>query len=164
MAPATTIRRARPGARRPSAFTLLDLTLALAISGVALAIAAPRYAASAARYRLEAAAARVSAEVAFAQSRAKATGSQQAVVFDIASNQVKLPGCVDTDRPGAPYAVSLGESPYQVAIVDANFSGGNTLTFDGFGVPLAGGRLALRAGASERTVLVNGETGKASVQ
>jgi type II secretory pathway pseudopilin PulG len=146
------------------AFTLVDLALALAILGVVLGIAVPRFAGSIARYRLDAATWRVRADLALAQSNARLTGSNQAVVFNLAANQVQLPGYIDPDHPGLPYKIDFGRAPYQATLVGANFSGGNTVTYNGFGVPLAGGAVVIQVGAVQRTVCVNGVTGKTSIQ
>jgi prepilin-type N-terminal cleavage/methylation domain-containing protein len=146
------------------AFNLLELVLVMGIIGVMAAIAAPRFANATTAYRADAAAKRVAADLALAQSNARITGSNQAVVFDTAANQVQLTGYADPDRPSLTYTIRLGDGPYQATLVSADFAGGNTLTFTAFGVPLAGGSVVVQVGSTQRTVFVNGVTGKASVQ
>ncbi len=146
-------------------FSVLELVLVLGIIVVFAGVASPRFANATMRYRMDMAARRIAADLALAQSNARITGSNQAVVFDVAANQVQLTGYADPDHPSLTYTIRLGDSPYQATLVSADFDGGgSTLTFTAFGVPLGGGSVVVQVGSVQRTVLVNGVTGKASVQ
>ena len=145
-------------------FSLFELALILAIVAVIAAIAAPRYATSVARYRAEAAATRMAADLSLARSRARATSASQAVVFTIRSSEYSLPGAPDLKNSASEYRVVLSEAPYQARLVSADFGGDTQVVFDGYGVPDSGGSVVLRVGAIQRVVVLDGHSGRATVQ
>jgi prepilin-type N-terminal cleavage/methylation domain-containing protein len=146
---------------RRSAFSLVELTMVIAIVGVAAAIAMPRYSASLARYKLEAAARRLAADLALAQSRARALSASQTVIFSAAG--YTLSGMTDPERPSSPYSVSLGEE-FSASITANSFGHGKTVTFNGYGVPDGAGTIILQVGVLQKSVSVDADTGVASIQ
>lgn len=158
-------RHRRRGPGTPAAFSLLELVLVLLIIATFAAIAAPRYANAVARYRADAAAYRVAADLEYARACAKSASSSQAVVFDPDSDLYELTGQEDPDRAGAPYRVRLREEPYHADLTGADFgASGKTVTFDGFGVPDRSGQVDLQVGDDTRTVLVEADTGRITIQ
>ena len=148
------------------AFTLIEVIVVLAIIAVLAGVAIPRMGASSPRYRIEAAARRVVADIELARQHANQTSSQQAIVFDAASNSYRLPGVTSLDDPSGTYSVELDEAPYDTLIIAVDFDGGAMLTFDGFGT-LGGsgnGELWLTAGGLQRRIIVDLATGETSIE
>ena len=136
----------RGSSSRPtSGFSLLELVLVLAIMTTLSTVAVPRYAVSLARYRADAAAKRVKAELSLARRTAKITGASLTV--DVSD-----------------YQEILSESPYRAVIVSADFDGDEDVVFDGYGIPDSGGTVTVRVGIIQRTVLVDADTGRSTVQ
>jgi type II secretory pathway pseudopilin PulG len=148
------------------AFTLIDLTVVLVMSAIIAAIALPRYANATANFRLAQAANRVAADVALAQWTGKSTSAAAGltVTFDLATNTYALPGVAGTAGPGSTYAVALSADPYDATIVSASFGGVPTVTFDRYGQPSSGGTVVLAVGGVQKTITVDGTSGKASIQ
>ena len=159
--PSSSWRLVPPGR---AAFSLLEVVLVLAIIAVVAVIAAPRYANALCRYRADMAARRIAADLEAARSWAKSTSASQAVTFDTASDAYELVGREDPDRQGAPYAVIVSAAPYHADLSGALFGGGATVTFDGFGVPDSGGDVGVQVGDHARTVRVDPDTGKITIE
>lgn len=145
-------------------FSLLELVLVLAIIATMAAIAAPRYAASAVRYRADLAARRIVADLALAQSTAKANSSSRRVKFFVNSDQYRLFDLQPLDGDSSYYNINLSERPYEADITSVDFGTDDQIIFDGWGVPDSGGTVVLTVGSEQRTVVVDGETGKATIQ
>ena len=150
--------------KRPSAFTLLELVLVLAIITVLAAIAVPRYTAAQQNFRADAAARRIVADLGLARSRARSQSNSQTVVFNLATSQYQMPGAPDLKNPANTYTVLLGGAPYQARLVSVDFGGSSQVTFDGYGVPDRGGTLVISAGGVQRTIVLEATSGKANVQ
>ena len=104
----------------------------------------------------------------FARRLAKRTGTNQKVAFEVAKHEYKVKGFRDPDRPASEYKVQLGDAPYNVSLVSADFGGGTEIEYDGFGLPVglgeAAGKVVLQAGVETRTVRVGLVTGEAYVE
>ena len=141
-----------------SGLSLLELVVVIAIVAVVSAIALPRYAGAVTRYRGELAARRIVTDLNFARIKARQTSSAIAVVFDTTREHYSI-------ETAPPTLVVLTDKPYKVKLCTANFGGSNTVQFDGFGTPNSGGIVVLTAAPGRKTIVVlNGDTGKASVQ
>ncbi len=126
------------------AFSLLELVIVLGILVTLSAIAVPKYARSLARYRTEAAARRIKAELTLARRTAKISGASLTVdAFE--------------------YQAILSEAPYQATIISADFDGDQTVVFDPYGIPDNGGSVVVQVGATQRVVVVDGDTGRSEV-
>lgn len=144
-------------------FSLLEILLVLAILAVFTAVAAPRYGRASGRYRADLAARRIIADLRLAQSTAKTASSSRTVSFSTATDQYVLSNVPALDGPSANYTVVLSVPPYGADLTNVSFSG-SQVTFNGWGLPDQGGTVVLSAGAEQRTVAVDGVTGRISLQ
>ena len=150
--------------KQAGGYSLLEIILVLAIIVTLSAIAAPRYAASLARYRADLAARRIVADIVQAQLSAKAACASSSIVFSVSDNKYEIPNLTSLDGASGSYVVKLSMRPYEANLVTADFGGDNQLIFNGWGLPDSDGTVTLAVGSEQRTVSVNGETGKAEVQ
>jgi prepilin-type N-terminal cleavage/methylation domain-containing protein len=153
----------RRATAQPRAFTLVELVLVVAIIGVLSAIAMPRYSASIHNFRAGSAARRLAADIAMAQAQARAGSTARTLSFDVANSRYGISGIKGLDG-AASYTVLLRDPPYQCSISAlALANAGNTIVFDGFGVPSTGGTISLAAGSMTRTVTVSAASGRVTV-
>jgi prepilin-type N-terminal cleavage/methylation domain-containing protein len=152
------------GEKRWRGFSLLEIVLVLAIIVTLAAIATPRYAASLARYQADLAARRIRADIEQAQLSAKAASTSISVEFFVGDNKYEIPGLSPLVGSSGSYAVELSARPYAAALVSAEFGGDAELIFNGWGMPDSSGTVILTVGSEQRTVTVDSETGKATVQ
>lgn len=153
--------------RNRRAYTLIEIVITLLIIGILSALVAPRVADMMVTSRVRAAAGLVVADIEYARQWAMTRGTTQAVVFSPSTASYELTGLKNRDRPDQPYVVKLTASPYEAALASAAFGSsgtGLTLTFNRFGRPDYGGSLVVTAGTKQRTILVDGVSGKATVQ
>jgi prepilin-type N-terminal cleavage/methylation domain-containing protein len=153
--------RRRAGRRR--GVTLLELLLVLAIVAVFAAMAAPRYGRASARYRLDLAARRVATDLRLAQTHAKAASSSRTVMFSAGTEQYQLLNVPALDGAVGSYTVFLSAEPYRVDLVWADFGGAAQITFNGWGLPGAGGTVVISAGGQQKSIMVAGDTGQVSI-
>lgn len=134
------------------------------IIGLLAGIAVPRVSNSITHYRAEAAARRIVRDLGLAQARAKSSSAGQTVTFDVGADSYQLVGMQDINRSDEVYEVLLLGPPYRTAIVVADFDGDAEIVFDGYGVPDSGGIVVVEAGAHQKTIILDPDTGQASVQ
>ncbi|MBL7133361.1 MAG: GspH/FimT family protein [Phycisphaerae bacterium] len=158
------------GARRANAvhnrkaLSLVELVLVLAITAILAAVAVPRYGEAIARYQVEMAARRVVADLALARSRARISSTQQSVTFTPATNEYQIPGLPDLRNSSVDYLANLSARPYRADLVSANFGPDATVVFDGYGKPDSAGQVVVRVGDMQKTIVLDPDTGKATVQ
>lgn len=145
-------------------FSMLELLLVLAIMATVAAIAAPRYAASTSRYRADLAALRIVQDLELAQATAKARGTALTVRIRQWADEVVLFDTAGLDPHVSEYCTKFREPPYQADITGSTFNGDNYIIFDGWGVPDSGGYAVLVVGSETRTINVDAETGKATIE
>lgn len=155
-------RRPRPWGRR--AYSLLEVSLVIALVGVIAMVAVPKMANSLARQRVRQAAFRVVADLTVAQARASALSASQTIEFSSASARYRIAGMTDPDNPASMHMVHLGGEPFHVRIESADFGGNETLIFDGFGYPDSGGTIVLTSGSVKVSVNVDPNTGTARIE
>ena len=98
---------------------------------------------------------------------AKSSNVARDVLFDTDPDRYFFDGTPHPDAPARNYEVILGEEPYGAKIVSIDFSGygdKDRVIFDVFGVPNSGGTVVISVGSHVRTITVDADTGKASVQ
>ena len=154
----------RRAEKRRGGFSLLEVLLVLAILAVFAAVAAPRYGRATGRYRADLAARRVVADLRLAQAWAKAASSARTVSFSTATDQYQLVNVPSPDGVSGDYTVVLSAEPYQADLTSVNFNNGSQVVFNGWGLPDHGGTVVLSAGAEQRTVVLDGGTGRVTVQ
>ena len=146
------------------AFSLVELGLVLAIMATMAAIAAPRYANAISRYRVDLAARRIVADLDSAQAQAKATSRTWGVRFRPGLNKYLLFDAPILDDATDITEVFLEQQPYGCRIISADFGGLERVVFDGYGVPGSGGSVIVESGGYQRTVILDADTGKGTVQ
>ena len=156
-------RQQPPLKRSPRAFTIAELVLCMSIMVVLASIAIPRYGRAIAAYRARAAAQRLANDLGQIQSQARMTSTSQLIQFK--SDSYVMATVRDLDTASAGSTVSLLAEPYRATMPSISLAGGaNSITFDGFGVPSAAGTITIQSGNSTRIVLIDAQTGKATVQ
>ena len=145
-------------------FTLVELIVVLGIMAIVSMVALPRYAGAMARYRADAAARRIAADLTLAQAEARQASQSRRFRVSVGSNRYYLLDSKALDDPSKTYTVILGEAPYHAVITSASFNGSQTVTFNGFGKPDAGGTMVISVGSLQRTISVDGGSGKVTVQ
>lgn len=156
--------RERHAATTDGGFTLLEVLLVLAILAIFAAVAAPRYGRASGRYRADLAARRVMADLCLAQSCAKAASSSRTVSFSTATKSYQLLNVPSPDGLSGDYTVVLSAEPYNADLTSANFNGSSQVVFNGWGLPANGGTVVVSVGSQQRTVVVDGATGRVSLQ
>jgi type II secretory pathway pseudopilin PulG len=143
---------------RRAGFTLADMVIVVLIIGIMAAVAAPQFAESVATAHVEAAVQRIEQDLEFARKSANTRSENQPIVFDPEADTYTLPGVADLDRRSQDYVVRLGDAPYQVDLVSAEFgeapSVTSTLTFNMFGYPDQAGSIVVQFGNKVKTVSV----------
>jgi prepilin-type N-terminal cleavage/methylation domain-containing protein len=163
-------------------FTMIELMIVVAIIAIAAAIVVPM-ASSAGGMQLRAAVTMVAADLEYAKSMSISRGHRYAVVFNKNTESYQIEDLSKPSgdpariiehpiRKGFRYVVSFANDSRlsHVDIVDANFDGTNTVSFDYLGSPLNGndanlnsGVITLRAAGITRTVSVQPVTGYISI-
>ena len=143
-------------------FSLVELVLVIVTIGLVAAIAVPRFAGASANYRASLSARRIAADLDVARSRAVAQGRPQSVVFT--AGGYRLADGASPLSPNVGEPVDLAGEPYRAAIVSANFSGTMTAVFNGYGAAPGGGEVVVRSGDSQKRVVLDAGTGRATVQ
>ena len=150
--------------KRCQGFSLIELVTVVIIIGILASMAIPRFANFTGRQRADAAARRIAVDLSLAQGRAGSSSRSQTVDFNVAGNSYRLIGIPDPDRPGVEYVVSLSDEPYQAELISADFGSDAQVVFDGYGTPDSGGTVIVQWGTIQKTVVLDVNTGKASVQ
>jgi prepilin-type N-terminal cleavage/methylation domain-containing protein len=144
-------------------FTYIELVISVLIIGILAAAAAPRYADALSQHQAKTAATRIQADLAFARRSAIAGSRSVTVQFSTADETCTLVGVDSLDRPGETYSVDLSDYPYRAVIASSAFGGDSDVIFDLHGHPDSGGVVTVQSGASQRTVTLDAESGKAIV-
>lgn len=156
---------------RRDAFTLIDITITILILGIVAAVAVPRFAQALEMFRADTAARYIAADLNYARHRAQVSSQNVAVNFSTSPAGYVMPTTPHLNRSGSAYSVNFAENgmPIQLA---ANLQGTNSVTYNSFGLAMAGSPLAalssgvvtVTSGAYSKTVVINPQTGRASVQ
>ena len=163
------IHRFKRRGRVASAFSAVELLIALAVIAVLAAMAAPRFGGAIGRYRSDMAVRRIVSDLRLARALAMSRSAKQAAAFDQQKHCYELIGMSDPDRPGRPHRVELARHPYEANLLkldlgSADAGGRPTIVFDGYGVPDAAGTIVIGVGSIRKTIIIAAETGAMTVQ
>lgn len=143
-------------------YSMIELVIVLAILGVFAGVATVRLANSAERARVEAAARRIVNVIDDARSRARTHSAACKILFSTspAGFEIKgvTSGAAELDR------LRMDRDPYRVELKTQNLSGDDSLEFDRYGRPATGGRVLVTSGRHQRIVVVDAETGRATIE
>jgi prepilin-type N-terminal cleavage/methylation domain-containing protein len=149
---------------RHKGFSLMELSLVVALLALLTGIAAPRYSSSANNYRVNMAARKVAADLCRARADAWNRGVHRTVTFNTTTLQYTLTAVADMNNGTlADTVVSLKTSPYNLTQLAANFGGGTSVIFDGYGMPNNGGTVTVTSGTLSQTVTLNATTGNITI-
>lgn len=143
--------------------TLVELVIVLLVIGIVSAAAVPKYAASLSRFRVDMAAQRIARDLAFVKRQAISNSTTATVQFVPATETYSVSGVAGIDRRGTGFSVDLAVDPYRVDVTSASFNGGQTISFDRYGAPSAGGQVVVAIGGYQQTITVESSTGRATV-
>jgi prepilin-type N-terminal cleavage/methylation domain-containing protein len=148
---------------RGDGFTLLEVVLVTAIIATCAAIAIPRFGRATGRYQADLAARRVAADLRQAQLQARTTSASCTLAFTVATSQYQIANAPAFDGATGTYAVDLRLPPYKARIVSVSFSGAQVV-FSGWGLPDSAGTVVVSSGSEQRTITLDGTTGRVSIQ
>jgi prepilin-type N-terminal cleavage/methylation domain-containing protein len=157
------VRRAHFAARA-AGFSLFELLFVISIIAIVAATAMPKYGRSVARYRAECAARRVAADLGLAKAAAKAASAERVVTFNTVAGSYTLGAVRHLDHGSNPYTVAISGDPYQAELYYADFGGAPQAVFDMWGAPRWGGKVIVRVGEFEETVVLSRDDGSITVQ
>ncbi len=145
------------------AFSLLEIIIVLSIITILSAVIMPRYAGALARYRNDAAARRVVADLEQVSKEAMNTSASQTLTFDVSGDNYRLVNIDRFDHKNLANIVEMSGEPYYTTIVTADFEGGDTVVFDGYGNPDKGGSVVIGFGSAQKTVVFDKFSAKATI-
>lgn len=145
------------------AFTLVELLIAVLVLGILATAAASRFAQAVANQQALSAARRVAADLELLRTTARKTSQEQTITFTVSGHAYSTSALIDPDRPGQTYQVSL-QKLYDAKLDTVDLGGDAVLKFSGFGLPDSGGAITVKCGSCARTVLIDADSGVASVQ
>lgn len=134
------------------------------IIGILSAVSVPQILDSAYYFQAESAAMRIKMDIELARRHARRTSTTQPVIFDMSTNSYELTGITDLDHSNQDYSVFLQRAPSNATLYDVNFSGFSDFAFNGFGQPSSGGEIIVESGGYSRTILLDGVSGKVTVE
>ena len=149
--------------RLRAAFSLLELIIVITIIGVVTAIAMPRYAGAMTNYRAETAARRIVTDLARARAEARQHSISVTVTFNTTDHTCAV-HVTGEPSPTKDQLTYLADDPYNVKISSATFGGDAVIIFDGYGQPDSGGTITVVVGSTAKTVVLDADSGKATVQ
>lgn len=143
---------------------LLDLTMAVLIVGILAAVATPRFFATLDSHRSLAAARKVAADLQYARQCALSGSREQVVRFTLSSSTYTMDGIPESGKASSVWTVRLSESPWLSTVSSMTAGNSGVLRFNHLGLPDRAGSIVVARGGSQRTVSIDGSTGKAAVQ
>jgi prepilin-type N-terminal cleavage/methylation domain-containing protein len=149
--------RRRAKRRTVFGFSLLELSIAILITGIVAAVVIPKYTSSLNRYQTQVAAQRLSQDIELCRRQARFTSQNITLTISYSQNFYSISHLDSPLRPGSPYEVTLGESSNSPSLCPV--SNGQiiaesqtnppdlTIIFDRYGVPSQRAEIGIRCGA-----------------
>lgn len=146
-------------------FSLIELTMVVAIVAVLSAIAVPKFSNATTRYKLDAAARRLAGDIVAAQSEAIATSSSRTLTFNFTQKNYTISSLAEDGSTVVHLTVELDQSPYDITSVAASIASSTTtpIKFDGFGKPNGSGTVQLKIRNDRKTLTIDAATGHVKV-
>lgn len=148
-------------------FSLLELSIAILITGIVAAVAIPKYTSSLNRYRTQVAAQRLAQDIELCRRQARFTSQNITLTISYSQNSYSISPLDSPLRPGSPYKVALGgnsHSPVLYPVSDGMLSVGArsvstdlTIVFDRYGVPSQTAEIGIRCGEASVTIELTSE-------
>lgn len=88
----------------------------------------------------------------------------QGGLLDWLIGQIGGGGGGEDPPPMNEYVTRFGGDPYHADILSASFGGGNTVVYDGYGIPDESGTVVVQVGDVRKTVVLSSYTQKATVE
>lgn len=151
--------------RSARAFSLIELTMVVAIGAILSAIAVPKFSNATTRYKLDAASRRLASDIQAAQQEAIATSSSRTVTLGATAKNYTISGLAADGTKVIYSTIELDESPYEITGL-ASYIAGNASTpikFDGFGKPNGSGTIQLKIRNDKKTLTLDAATGLVKV-
>ncbi|QDU90388.1 hypothetical protein Pla175_37920 [Pirellulimonas nuda] len=157
--------------RHANAFSLIDLVITVLIMGILAAVAGPRFAATSAGLRSEAVARRIAADLNYARRHAILNSRECTITFNLSPPGYAMVGVADPARVGRTYQVALSDLDGGAAVASAAFNSTRSVTYNAYGLPLAGspaaalasGAVVVAVAGASRTIVVDKDTGEATL-
>ena len=162
--PAVAASRSNPRCLR--AYTLIDVVITAAIIAIMAAIALPRYGRSVTRYRADMAARRIVHDLDLLRMRARAQGTSETGYFFVDTDSARFVSDPDLENVTKEYWVYFHQEPYRADIVEVRFKNGteNRMTYGNYGHPYWGGYVVVQVGDIVRKVVVDPNSGEATIE
>jgi type II secretory pathway pseudopilin PulG len=142
--------------------TIIELVIVVMVMSIMAAVAMPAFLDSLLFHRVESAARRVKADMKLARHTARLTSAAQSITFT--NSTYTLSAAVKSlDDPNDTYHVDLAAAPFEIGSVTADFNGGQTVSFDGYGKPATGGTVVLATQGHRCTITLNATTGDVTI-
>ena len=138
--------------------------IVILVLGILAAAGAPKFVTSLNYHRADAAARGIVLAIHTVRSAARTASQQKSIAFDIADNSFTITGVVNPDHPTQVHKIKLSGSAYRTKLTSANLGGDGILIINGFGIPDSGGTIVVTTGNKSRTVVVDSDTGTATIQ
>jgi len=134
--------------------SVTELVIVVNIVGILASVAAIRFSSSMENGQLEHAANAVLADLQAVREKAHADQQPYTMTFYLGSRRYDAAG-VPSVLGAGDIAVALAAPPYNVSLISSTFPG-NSVTFDGEGMPQANGEVVLCRGAKEVRIRITG--------
>ena len=145
-----------------SAFSLIELTVVIAVLSIAAAISIPRYASAVNHFNGDAAARRIASDFAMTAALARSTGKTQSVIFVKNADTYSIPNAVRLDHKSSTYSVDLAGT-YAAKITSVSFASTSSADFDAYG-SCNGGTMTIQVGTYIKTITLDATNGTVTVQ
>lgn len=141
-------------------FTLIEVTLVVAIIAVMAAMALPRMAAATDRRRADLIARKVAADLTWVQAAARARCTTATLTVDATGKSYTMAGMTDASRVVSGLTVTFNDAPFSGKVTPAS----TVVSFNSSGIPSASVTLTCTSGSASRNVVLTRPSGAITVQ